>query len=67
MLHLVARDKESLPRVEGNAYIQYLGKPLGQYGANAECEPPIMCFDSDAEEKIRDVLRDATATVIVCK
>ncbi len=63
MLHLVAKKPESLPRLEGNTYLQEMGMPLGQYGANETEEPPILVFDEDAEETVKTVFGDKTATV----
>ena len=48
MLYLVAREKESLPQLYENTYIQELGGMIGQYGANAVKEPEILLFDQDA-------------------
>ena len=67
MLHLVAREEESLPEMKGNTYIQYLGNPLGQYGANATAEPDNMTFDNTAEEKIKNIMRDESAEVYFIK
>lgn len=64
MLHLVCETPESLPLLAGNTYIQYPGGLLGQYGANAEEEPPILPFDEAAEETVRTVFGDRTATVV---
>lgn len=63
MLHLVAKEIESCPRLSGNTYVQVLGHTLGQYGANAEEEPEIMSFDESAETTIRDFLGDKAAKV----
>ena len=48
--------------IEGK-YIEYKGKPLGQYGANAEVEPPILPFDENAARYIKNVFEDTTAIV----
>lgn len=63
MLHLVAREAESCPRMWGNTYVQRLGGLLGQYGANAEKEPELLVFDERAEEKIRTVFGEEGARV----
>ena len=65
MLHLVARDEESLPEMIGNTYIQDLGGMIGQYGANAKAEPEIEIFDALAEEKIEKVFGETCAKVYV--
>jgi hypothetical protein len=67
MLHIVAREEASLPEMKGNAYIQYLGNTLGQYGANATSEPEVLTFDDDAEEKIKTVMGDGEAKVYYIK
>lgn len=63
MLHLVAKDKESMPEMRGNTYVQTIGGMLGQYGENKEKEPPILTFDMDAEDRIRDVFGERDAKV----
>jgi hypothetical protein len=63
MIHLVAREEESCPVMEDNVYVQRLGLPLGQYGANAEAEPPILVFDEGAEETLRAVVGEINPTV----
>lgn len=63
MIHLVAKETESCPVMEDNTYIQRLGLPLGQYGANAEAEPPMLIFDEEAEETLRAVVGERNPTV----
>ena len=65
MLHLVAEQPESCPRLEGNTYVQALGGCLGQYGANRTQEPPILPFNGQAEATVRQVFGDASATVVI--
>ena len=64
MLHLVAREKESLPEMSSNTYVQTMGGMLGQYGENKEKEPPILTYGEDAEACIRDIFGDSDATVL---
>lgn len=63
MLHLVAREPESLPEMRGNTYVQSLGGMLGQYGANQEKEPPVLTFDENAEASVRELFGDAAAEI----
>ena len=65
LLHLVARDKKSLPEMSGNTYIQTKGGMLGQFGANCEREPGIEIFDDSAAQKIRDIFCDEDAKVYI--
>ena len=67
MLHVVALESESCPLMEENTYAQYLGNPLGQYGANQDGEPPILPFDELAEERIARVFGDRQALVYACR
>jgi hypothetical protein len=46
-----------------NTYIQHIGLPLGQYGANEVSEPANMVFDEIADRRIADVLGDRDAKV----
>ena len=62
MLHLVAKNAESCPKMRGNTYIQHTDKTLGQYGGNAEAEPPVLSFEN-AEEKIAKIFGDKGARV----
>ena len=65
LLHLVAKEKESCPVMNGNTYIQNYGGKIGQYGYNKYEEPENMTFDDDAENKILEILGDKNAKVIV--
>ena len=65
MLHLVAQKQQSCPEMDGNIYIQHRGGMLGQYGGNEEAEPPILVFDEQIEQTIRDVLGDSNARICV--
>ena len=67
MLHLVAKDYESLPKMYGNTYIQNLGLSLGQYGSWDEGEPLNIVFDERAEERIENVFKDKDAKVYTIK
>ncbi len=67
MIHTVAKEADSCPEMYGNTYIQYLAAPLGQYGANAEGEPPNIVFDENAEKTVADVFGDKDAKVYVIK
>ncbi|MBQ4324007.1 MAG: hypothetical protein IJC19_08700 [Clostridia bacterium] len=64
MLHLVAKEQESLPVLSDNTYVQTLNRPLGQYGANSEVEPPIMPFDGSVEQTLQRVFAESNPTVI---
>lgn len=63
MLHLVAKKPESCPDMYENTYIQHIGLPLGQYGANEVSEPANIVFDEIADRRIADVLGDRDAKV----
>ena len=64
LLHLVCEQPESLPKLDGNVYIQHAGGLLGQYGANAAAEPPVLPFDEAAADTVRTVFGDVRATVL---
>ena len=63
MLHLVAKEAESLPEMSGNTYIQTVGGMLGQYGANCVSEPEILMYGDSTENDITDVLGDKKAKI----
>lgn len=65
MLHLVAREVESLPDMYNNLYVQQKGLMLGQYGANREAEPPILSFDEHTEQTVETVLGDQNAKIYI--
>ena len=59
----MAKKPESLPEMSGNVYVQHMGAPLGQYGANRNGEPEMLIFDNKADETIARILKDAGAEV----
>lgn len=63
MLHLVAHDADSVPRLDGNTYIQELDGLLGQYGVRLNKEPEMIPFDKKAVERIEKQLGDLEACV----
>ncbi len=63
MLHLVAERKEYCPTLKNNTYIQNIGGLIGQYGGKESGEPPIIKFDSNAEESIKNIFGDSNAKV----
>ena len=63
MIHLVAKDRESLPLMYENTYLQKLGLSLGQYGSKENGEPANMVFDERADKKINETVKDRDATV----
>ena len=65
MIHLVAKESKSCPSMRANTYIQHLGGMLGQYGENKLFEPEIIIFDEKAEKKIKSILGDEDASVLV--
>lgn len=62
MLHLVALEKESLPILRSNTYLQTEGGILGQYGTNAEIEPENLPF---TEENVRAVFCDESSKTYI--
>lgn len=64
MLHLVALEKESLPVMYNNTYVQKKGLMIGQFGENKQVEPEILTFDDNADKTITEVFGDKNATVI---
>lgn len=65
MLHLVAKDESSLPKMSANTYLQDNGGMIGQYGANEVSEPEIAIFDASADEKIEKIFKDSGARVYI--
>ena len=65
LIHTVAHKEKSLPKIDGNTYIQELGAPLAQYGANEISTPDVMLFDDGAEQKICEVLGDKNAKTYI--
>lgn len=64
MVHLVAYEKESCPEMYNNTYVQKLGLPLGQYGANNIAEPANIVFDENIDLTLQSVLKDKDAKAI---
>jgi hypothetical protein len=65
MIHIVAKEEESLPIMRKNTYAQKKGFMLGQYGANHNAEPPILPFDEKVKNVIATTLGEPDANVIV--
>ena len=63
MLHLVARERESLPQLYGNTYIQKDGGMLGQYGENLVQEPEIVMYNQNVQEVILEQWDDVDAKI----
>lgn len=63
MIHLVAYDEDSCPEMSDNTYIQNDGGMLGQYGANRNSEPPLLMFDKNIENTVKDLLGDKGAKI----
>lgn len=63
MVHLVAKETESCPKMYNNTYIQKYGHTLGQYGANAVAEPYNISFDERVDERIEGVFHDTDAKI----
>ena len=62
MLHLVAKEQASCPKMWGNTYLQHANGTLGQYGGNTVTEPEVLTFEN-AEEKLEKVFGDKGAKV----
>lgn len=65
MLHLVAEDKNSCPKMYNNTYIQHRGGMLGQYGENKKIEPEIFLMDDNADDTVNTIFGDKEAKVYV--
>ncbi len=47
MIHIVSKEKDSLPRLISNTYVQNRGAMLGQFGENKNGSPRLLYFDGD--------------------
>ena len=65
MIHIVAKEADSLPVMRKNTYAQKNGLIFGQYGANHDIEPPILPFDENVKDVIATILGEPDATVVV--
>ena len=65
MVHLVAKEQESCPQINGNTYIQKLGGVLGLYGANKTAKPSEIIFDKNVGLLIKEILKDENAKVYI--
>lgn len=65
MLHLVAHEEESVPRLYNNTYIQNLDGMLGQYGTYSGKAPEMLMYDQMAEERVLNQLNDVGAKVYI--
>ena len=67
MLHTVALDSTSCPKMEKNTYIQHSGATLGKYGDNRTTEPHDIIFDESVERSIKEILLDGEAEIFIIK
>lgn len=63
MLHLVAHEQESVPKLYNNTYIQNSGGLIGQYGQFNGKAPEMLVFDEKAREHVVKQLGDSEAIV----
>ena len=50
-----------------NTYIQKLGMTMGQYGAKENKVPEVIAFFEDADEKIKEIMKETDANVYYIK
>jgi hypothetical protein len=60
LLHLVAKEKSSLPAMQDNIYIQYADGMLGEYGANGVEKAQMIYCDDMAETAIKETFGDTS-------
>ncbi len=58
LIHIVADDVESLPKMHSNTYIQHKGKMFGTYGANKNCSKNTITYDENASNLLRNTLKN---------
>jgi len=67
LFHLVAQKEEYCPKMYNNTYIQKLGMTMGQYGAKENKVPEVIAFFEDADEKIKEIMKEINAKVYYIK
>ncbi len=67
IIHTVAREIESMPKMENNTYIQHSRAPLASFGANKVSEPEVSIFDDSVEDTVRNILGDKSAKIYTIK
>ena len=67
MVHLVAKEQGSCPKMYNNTYIQALGAKLGRYGGNKIMEPDYLVYDENVEEKIKEIFGEEKPSVYIIK
>lgn len=67
MVHLVAHDEESVPRLYNNTYIQKNGGILGEYGTYSGTALEVIPFDQNAKARIEKQLNDQGSVVCILK
>ena len=65
MIHLVAKEAASCPKMYENTYIQHENGALGLYGSNAESEPRELAFDLFADKTAEQVLGEIGAKMYI--
>ena len=67
LFHLVAEKEEYCPKMYNNTYLQKLGMTMGQYGAKENKVPEVIAFFEDADEKIKEIMKETDAKVYYIK
>ena len=67
LLHLCGEAEKDLPVMDHNTYVQILGLPLGQFGADGETVPPVLSFFETSGPDIAGIFGDQHAETRYCK
>ena len=66
MIHIVAENEKSCPKMYNNTYVQNRGALLGQFGSKENGIPEMLYYDDSVEQTIKEIIKDENATVIFC-
>ncbi|MBO5224156.1 MAG: hypothetical protein J6C23_06575 [Clostridia bacterium] len=65
MIHIVADEENSLPKMCSNTYIQHKGKMFGTYGATTNCSKNTIMYDENVSNYLKNTLKSENDTVYI--
>lgn len=65
IIHIVADDTKSLPKMYSNIYIQHKDKQLGDYGAIKDCTKISITYDENVSNLLKTALNSKDDTVYI--
>ena len=65
LLHIVANDEKSLPKMSSNTYIQHKGKTFGTYGTTKNCTKKTITYDENVSNLLKKSFKSENDVVYI--